>query len=281
MRHRTRLRIAAFAAVLIFSSLARAAEPEAPAHEPSADELAKQLSNPIANLSSVPFQFNWEEGVGVDDDLRFILNVQPVVPFSINKDWNLIGRFILPYISQPPLVPGGETAAGTGDIVMSMFVSPKVSKVVWGVGPVFGLPTTSDPALGSGKWSAGPTFVVLKEEKKWTYGLLANQLWSFASTGDTQREDVSQLFLQPFVAYALPGAITLTLQSETTANWKAQSGQEWTIPINFLASKVTRLGPFPFSVGGGVGYFVESPDGIGAQWKLRMIFTLILPNKKG
>lgn len=273
------IRIAGVALALSFSVATIAAEP-ATSEQEEAKKLAQQLSNPIANLVSIPAQFNWYEGVGVDDDLRFVLNLQPVVPFSITKDWNLIGRFILPFLSQPPLVPGADTTFGTGDIVASAFFSPKVSRVVWGVGPVFGIPTTSDPALGSGKWSIGPTAVVLKQEHHWTYGALVNQLWSYASTGDVSRESVNQTYLQPFGAYTFDNALTLTLSSESTANWKASTGQQWTIPVIGQVSKVTRLGPFPFSIGGGLGYFLESPDG-GPQWMLRMNFVLILPTKRG
>ena len=267
------------AMLLLLGWPAAAAEP-APSGESEATKLAKQLSNPIADLVSIPFQFNWYEGVGVNDDLRFVLNVQPVVPFSITKDWNLIGRFIVPFISQPPLTTGADTTFGTGDIVASAFFSPKKSPIVWGVGPVFGLPTTSDPYLGSGKWTIGPTAVVLKQEGPWTYGGLINHLWSYASTGDVSRESVNQTYIQPFGSYTFKNAMTVTLSSESTANWNAGSGQQWTIPIIGQVSKVTRLGPFPFSVGAGLGYFLESPDG-GPQWMLRMNFVVLLPTKKG
>jgi len=244
-----------------------------------AAELAKKLTNPVADLASIPFQFNWQNGVGTNDDLRMVLNVQPVVPVSVSENWNLIGRFILPIVSQPQLTPGGETAFGTGDIVLSAFLSPKKGGVTWGVGPVFGLPTTTNPLLGSGKWSIGPTAVVLKMQGPWTYGALVNHLWSFADTGDVEREDVNQSFLQPFLAYTTKQAVTFVVNSEATANWEAESGQEWTVPINLLASKLTRLGPFPLSVQGGLGVYVESPDS-GPDWQLRMAFTVLLPKGK-
>jgi hypothetical protein len=244
-----------------------------------AEDLAKQLSNPVADLVSIPFQFNWENGVGGQDGLRFVLNVQPVVPFSISENWNMIGRFIVPYLQQPAeLVPGSLAASGTGDIVASAFFSPKKGGLVWGVGPVFALPTTTDPLLGSGKWSVGPTAVVLKQTGPWTYGGLVNHLWSVADTSDVERRDVSQSFLQPFLAYTTKAALTFTLQSESTYDAKADSGEAWTVPVNVLASKVTRLGPFPFSIAGGAGYYVESPEA-GPDWKLRLVFTVILPRK--
>ena len=130
----------------------------APAGASDAD-LAKQLSNPIADLVSIPFQFNWEQGVGYQDATRTVLNVQPVVTFAISDNWNLIGRWIMPFVSQPSLSPGQGPVYGLSDIVFSAFFAPRATKsgLIWGVGPAVSLPMTDDPLLGSGKWSAGPT----------------------------------------------------------------------------------------------------------------------------
>ncbi len=245
-----------------------------------AESVAKQLANPIANLVSIPLQFNWEQGVGVNDDLRTVINFQPVVPFTLNEDWNVIGRMILPYISQPSLIPGASATSGTGDMLLSLFLSPtKPGVAIWGFGPVVALPMTTDPFLGTGKWSAGPTAVVLKQSGQWTYGGLINHLWSFADTGDIARNDVDQTYLQPFLAYTTKTAVTYNISSESTANWEAVSGEEWTVPINLSVSKVTKLGPFPFSFSAGAGVFVETPEG-GPEWKLRFTATLILPRAR-
>ena len=243
--------------------------------QPESQELAKKLANPVSDLVSVPFQYNWENGIGPDDDLRTILNIQPVVPFSLSENWNVIGRWIAPYVSQPVFL--GSTS-GFSDIVFSMFFSPaKTSSLVWGVGPVLTLPTTTDPTLGSGKWSAGPTAVVLKISGPWVYGMLANQLWSFAATSDKDRSDVNQGFFQPFLSYCWPSGITFTLQSETTANWHASKDSDiWTVPINVAMSKLTKFGPFPFSIQVGAGAYVAAPDS-GPEWKLRAAFVLLLP----
>jgi hypothetical protein len=177
---------------------------------------AKKLSNPISDLVSVPFQFNWEQNVGPDKQTRFILNVQPVMPFALTPKMNLIARIIVPFVSQPPLFDGGTAASGVSDILTSFFLSPNTgSSVTWGVEPVISLPSTTEPTLGTEKWSAGPTFVVLKQAGPWTVGALWNQIWSFS--GSSARDDVNQMFVQPFLAYTTKKAVTLTIQSEASA----------------------------------------------------------------
>jgi hypothetical protein len=240
-------------------------------------DLAKKLSNPISDLVSVPFQFNWENTVGPLHQTRFVLNVQPVMPFSISSNWNMIVRLIVPLISQPPLLAAAAPTSGVGDITPSFWFSPKVSSFTWGIGPVLSLPSTADPALGSGKWSAGPTVVVLKQRGGFTIGGLANQIWSFA--GDGARADVSQMFLQPFFAYQVRPAVTLAVNSESTANWKAAE-DKWTVPINFTVSRLSSFGTFPASYKIGWGVFAAHPD-IGPTWKLRSEIVLLLPRTSG
>jgi len=260
-----------------------AASPAWAAHDGAAagsdsQDLAKKLSNPISDLVSVPFQFNWENGVGPDDGLRTVLNIQPVVPFQISPKWNMIERWIMPYVSQPEAL---NSATGLGDIMFSSFFSPNTGKsLIWGVGPVVTLPMSSDAAVGSGQWSAGPTAVVVKMRGELLYGLLWNQLWSYATVSKRARVAVNQGFFQPFIAWTRPSGLTWTLQSESTANWNSGNDSDrWTIPINATVSKVTTLGPFPFSVLGGAGVYVASPNN-GPDWKLRAAFTLLLPRKK-
>ena len=125
--------------------------------------MSRQLANPIANMVSLPFQFNWFGHIAPFDSTAFVLNVQPVIPITLNEDWNLILRFILPFAGVPALTTNGIPQFGTSDITASLFFSPAHSKLIWGVGPVFTFPTSTNPALTSGQWGIGPTGVVLKE----------------------------------------------------------------------------------------------------------------------
>jgi hypothetical protein len=264
------------ALLLPFAVMARAQQPAGAA--PQNEDLAKQLSNPVASLVSVPFQFNWEQNVGPSEATRFVLNVQPVMPFSVNQDWNLIVRLIAPFVGQPALFDGGVAAGGMSDLVTSFFISPAKSGIIWGAGPVVVLPSTAEPTLGTGKWSAGPTAVVLRQTGPWTVGALWNQVWSFS--GDARRSDVNQMFLQPFLTYQATPTVTLILQSETTANWNAESSDDtWTVPINFLVSKLSTFGPFPASYQIGVGAFPLHPN-VGPSWKIRSAIVLLLPRAR-
>jgi len=237
-------------------------------------DLAAKLSNPVSDLVSVPFQFNWEQNVGPSKLTRFVLNVQPVVPFAVNPRWNMIVRIIAPLISQPPLADGGSATSGIGDITTSFFFSPaKASKFMWGAGPVFVLPSTSEPTLGSGKWSGGPTIVAVRQSGPLTFGALWNHVWSFS--GDPSRSDVNQMFLQPFVAYQATHTITLNVQSEMAANWEVDEGR-WTVPISVTVSKLSSFGTFPASYQLSVGGYAVHPDN-GPTWKFRATITLLLP----
>jgi len=274
---RTMRHLEAAALLLLLIAPAAQAQP-APAQGSESHDLATKLSNPISDLVSVPFQFNWEQNVGPSKLTRFVLNIQPVMPFTMTPKLNLVVRLIAPLISQPPLTEGGLAASGIGDITTSFFVSPSQSKrLVWGAGPVFVLPSTSEPTLGSGKWSAGPTIVALKQDGPWTIGVLWNQVWSFS--GDPTRAAVNQMFLQPFVAYQATHTVTLTVQSESTANWEVDENR-WTVPINVIVSKLSSFGQFPASFQLGFGGFPVHPD-IGPSWKIRAAIVILLPRAKG
>src|SRR5262245_41939181 len=161
------------------------------------EELAKAVQNPVANLISVPFQNNFNFGIGPRDVTQWVLNVQPVIPISINKDWNLITRTIMPIINQPSPAPGIPSAFGLGDINPTFFLAPaKSSKLIWGAGPTFTFPTATDSQLGAGKYSAGPAVVALTMHGHWVVGALANNQWSYAGWGD---EDVNAMLIQPFI----------------------------------------------------------------------------------
>ena len=237
----------------------------------SDEELAKQLSNPVAALISVPLQSNFDLGFGPLEGTRYTLNVQPVYPASLNPSWNLIGRTILPIIYQEEFFPGSTTEFGLGDVVQSLFVSPKVSNPVWGLGPVFLIPTATDELLGGGQWGIGPTALLLEQAGAWTYGVLANHLWSFA--GDEDRAEVNATFLQPFLAHTSKSAVTVSINSESTYDW---NGEQWTAPLNALVSKLFNFGGQRVSLGVGAKTYVEKPDD-GPEWGLRLVATFLFP----
>ncbi len=245
---------------------------------PSDEDLAKKLSNPISSLISVPIQVNYDQDIGPQEEGSVVrINIQPVIPISLNENWNMISRTIVPVIFQDDIPVDGRGETGLGDIVQSLFFSPKAptsAGIIWGVGPVMLLPTATDDALGAEKWGIGPTAVALKQSGPWTYGGLVNHIQSFAGNGS--REDVSATFLQPFLSYITKTKTTIGLNAESTYDWK---GDNWSVPINLTVSQLLRIGKQPLQIGGGVRYWAESPDNGPEGWGARLQLTLLFPKK--
>lgn len=249
------------------------------AEEESATELAKKTQNPVADLISVPFQSNFDFGVGDKDATVYLLNVQPVIPLKLTHDWNLITRTIIPILNQPSLFDGPNSISGSawglGDINPSLFFSPaRPGHFIWGVGPTFTLPTATDWRLGSGKFSLGPTAVGLFMEGPWVVGALVNNQWSVAGWGD---KDVNQMLLQPFVNYNIKDGWYITSAPIMTANWEADSGQKWTVPVGAGVGKLFRLGKLPINTSLQGYYNVEKPR-FGPDWQLRFQVQFLLPS---
>lgn len=241
----------------------------------SDEELVKKSLNPVADMISLPLQFNQDYSIGPADATKTYLNVQPVIPVSLNKDWNIIIRTIIPLIDTESPFPGGDSKSGFGDILQSFFFSPKLMVHGWiiGAGPAFLYPTANPDALGGEKWGAGPTFVVLKQESGFTYGLLANHIWSVA--GNDSREEISATFLQPFVGYSTKTYTTFLVNTESTYDWK---NSQWTVPVNIMLNQMLKIGNQPLTLQLGYRYYAGTPDSPGGpDWGLRFAVTFLFP----
>jgi hypothetical protein len=263
---------------LITATLAAALFAIAPAHaEMSAEELAKLAQNPVGNLISVPFQNNTNLNFGPEKGTQNVLNIQPVIPVSINDDWNIITRTIVPVISMPALSADIGSTNGVGDVVFTAFLSPaKPGEWIWGAGPVVQIPTNSNAELGNKNWGLGPAFVVLHLDhgSPWVYGALVNNIWSL--TSDKQGGSYSNLTLQPFVNYNFEGGIYLTTAPILTADWKAENSQQWTVPVGGGVGKIFHLGKLPVNTQISAYYNVVRPD-FGANWQIRAQVQLMFP----
>lgn len=239
------------------------------------ETLAQQVQNPVSSLISVPFQDNTNFELGDHGQAQNILNIQPVVPFSLTKKLNMIPRIIMPIVTQPDLVKGNGTTNGVGDINASFFFSPKkASKVTWGVGPILSIPTGTSPDISNGKWCLGPTAVALIMPKQWVIGGLVNNIWSF--TGQSNKPDVNTFLFQPFINYNLPEQWYFGFSPIITANWNAGSGQQWVVPLGLALGKIFTVGKQPMNVQVGAYGNVVKPD-IGPAWSSRIQIAFLFP----
>jgi hypothetical protein len=255
-----------------------------PAAAASSDELRKQSQNPIASLISVPIQENWNFGIGPANRVQNVMNIQPVIPFSFGKNWNLITRWITPVIfqplpvPQPPGPPNQQTGVyGLGDLNPSFFLSPKKSKVTWGVGTTLVLPTaTNTTYLGQGKFSIGPSVVALIQPSHFTIGVLANNYWSVAGHSNQDKPAVNQFLLQPFLNYNMKKGWYLKTAPIFTANWKATPGSTWNVPLGGGFGRIMKLGFQPVNLSAEFYGNAKYPTG-GSTWTMRLQVALLFP----
>ena len=260
---------AALAATLLCATAARA--------EMSAEELAKLAQNPVGNLISVPIQYNGNLNFGPEKGTQSTVNIQPVIPISVNNDWNIITRTILPVVWLPSLGPGDPSVSGISDLQVSAFLSPaNPGEWIWGVGAIAQAPTHSNGKLGNDNWGLGPTFVVLHLEKgsPWVYGVLVNNVWSLGSSDDSP--SYSNGLIQPFLNYNLPDGTYLTTSPILTVNWKAEGSQRWTVPIGGGIGKIFHFGKLPVNMQVAAYYNVARPDD-APNWQIRAQVQFMFP----
>lgn len=239
------------------------------------DDLRAAAQNPVAAMISLPFQNNTTFDDGPYKGTQNILNIQPVVPFALNDDWNLITRWVTPIVWQPKVSPEDDAEFGLGNITPSFFLSPnaKSTKFIWGVGPILWLPTATGETLGNNKWGAGPTAVALTMQGPWVVGALASNVW--AGSGS---DKVNQLTLQPFINYNLPEGWYLTASPIITANWLADSGDKWTVPLGGGFGRLFKVDDRPINASVQAFYNAERPSNVGG-FELRFQIQAMFPEK--
>jgi hypothetical protein len=247
-----------------------------PANAEDSPEIAKQAQNPIASMISVPFQNNATFGVGEDSRVQDSLLIEPVIPFKLTSDWNLITRTIIPLIDQPTLAPALGNVSGLGDVQLSLYMSPvkPFGGLIWGLGPSLSFATASDRSLGTGKNSAGLSTALLTIQGHWLVGVLITDVASIG--GQEDRKDVHQFLMQPFVDYNFSHGWYLASSPIITANWKATSGNRWTVPVGGGGGKILHIGHQA------VNAYVQAFDNVihpheGGTWTLRLQVQLLFP----
>src|SRR6185369_11864641 len=247
----------------------------APKSEDDPATLARKLHNPVSSLARIYFDNSIDFGMASNrEGYRYRMNIEPVVPIALNKNWNLIVRTKIPLMSQDG-IDASTVQAGLGDILQSFYVSPNNKHAVfWGVGTTLLIPTATDTHLGAGKFGIGPAAVIGAQHRAWTYGVVTRHIWSVA--GHSDRADVSATYFEPFVSYTTRSAWTFSVDTESTYDW---IGKRWSAPVSFDISKVLRVGSHAVSVGGGMSCWAATLPGGPQACGVRFSITPLFPPK--
>jgi len=237
--------------------------------------LQKDVQNPVASLTLVPFQNNTNFDSGPFNRTQNVFDIQPVIPVNISSYWKVIVRIVQPVTWQPN--PNQNTGGeyGFGDMAPDFFFSPRhPGKLMWGIGPAFAIPTATNNVLGQGKFSIGPSAVVLVQPGKWTIVNLVNNVWSVAGSGS--RPPVNLMLDQYFITRNLKKGWYVTSAPIITANWNASKGNVWTVPFGGGFGRVQKLGNQP--VNWKVEFFGNAVHPQGASsWSMRLTLALLYP----
>lgn len=259
------LLVGAAVSITAFDSLAQTAKNDT-------SELAAKLTNPVADLISVPFQYNYDANIGIDKKgTANTLLVQPVIPIKLNSNWNYIVRPIVTLESANNI--NGFSGTGVGPILLETFLSPRsTGNFIWGVGPVISTPSLSGNNFGTAQTGIGLSGVGLFMKAPWTVGVLTYNTWS--AGGDATYGTANNLFYQPFISYVTKDAWTYSLNTQSTFNWDVRRAEN---PMNATVSKLVKFGETPVSLSVGARYYLSSVPGGASGWGARASITFMFP----
>jgi hypothetical protein len=261
----------------IFAQDVKEAPKEPPPGSPQAEmlALAKASQNPVADMNTIPIQFNWFTGGGLGSQTLSQTLIQPVLPLPLNKDYNIVSRTVVPVMSIPTYT--GDKLKGIADIQEQIYLSPThTSGVIWGFGPILSLPTATVSAIATGQFAAGPTAVLLAMPGKFVLGAVINQMWRIGGSSTTT--PINQFYTQPFINYNFKLGWSVSFAPAITANWSAPSGQQWTLPLGLGVSKITLIGKQPMNLSFQYYHNAVRPDNAGAD-QVRMVVALLFPKE--
>ena len=236
----------------------------------SVDKISKELSNPVSSIYIFPFEYDFDSDVGPYYGKRHTLTIEPVLPVNLGSDWKVIIRTVIPLIHQHGVTSDSSTQSGIGDIEQSYFFAPQKSEgVIWGVGPIINIPIGSDE-FSTKKWALGPAALAVIQKESWTYGMLAEQMWSVGGEG---KKDINMTMVQPFLAYHIKGGWTVSGNMGATYDWV---DDEWSIPLEAGVSKVIKIGGLvPVSIGLSPRYYIKRTD-YDPRWGIKLMIAVVL-----
>ena len=242
---------------------------------PSAAEIAAELSNPNSTLGTMSVIFDYVAfdgnlpGASSQDSLR--MTFQPSLPYPLTKTTNLFIRPAFPLIisQDVPNAGGGFDSKGVdlGDITFDLSLARGFPNGMVLLGGLTGtLPTATNDALGRDQWLLGPEFAIAKIQKWGVIGVLVSHQWDIAGEGSFSTSVTAG---QYFYSINLGGGWQIAGSPTFSYNHKADSDNDWTLPLAIGVQKTTIIRGRPWKFGVQYWHYLESPDLFGPDWQIR------------
>ncbi len=257
--------------VLVLAGLSYSVFAQETSPEKTADEIARELSNPVGTMASIIIQGNYVgwggSAPGITNQNTSTLTLLPTIPVPLKKG-NLIFRPIVPFSAGLTVDDNGnwQKERGLGDVgLIAMYGYNFKGGFVLGGGLNVLFPTATRPSIGAGQYQFGPT-AVFAIIRKW--GVLGG-LWQHyfgVSEVDDGVDKVNLGTFQAFYWFGIGNGWQVGGSPTMTANYVGAIDTKYSVPVNLGIAKTVILGKMPLKLTVQGQYFVTQPDFAGASW---------------
>ncbi len=247
------------------------------AGQETADEALFEASqNPASNLVAIPMRNETSFGIGHKRRTGNATLIEPSFPTELSDALILAHRIHLGLVWRPEVNARIGGSFGLGDIGYQLYLAEtKPGGLTWGAGAALLLPTGTDDRISEHKWASGPALAVNGAVGRLALGVVARQLWTWASAGGYPV--VNRLVVEPQVSFALGRGWFLATAPVITADWKRAGPDVWTVPLGGGVAKVVSPGgqKMLLSVQGTVP--VVHPRANSPEWTLGAGVSFLFP----
>jgi hypothetical protein len=250
--------------------------------QPSAEEIAAELSNPNTTMGTMNFNIDYTRfdgdlpGAGSRDATRILF--QPSLPYPLDDTTNVFMRPAVPVVVKQDIPTGvgkwDDVTWELGDISFDLGLGKTLPGGIIAVGGLVGtLPTATDDAVGLDQWLLGPELALAMVRPWGVAGALLTHQWDIAGEDDY---DTSITGGQYFYAFNLGNGWQINSNPTFSYNHEARSDNKLSFPLGIGVSRTMLLGGRPWKFGVQYWHYIEAPDDFGPDYQVRFTVSPVV-----